>query len=348
MSRGLVIAGGLALGGGVLWLATRERAAVMDAPEAAPQTLFEVVRPAYKATTSFVRQAMSGVSGATIARIKQYDLINIIERWRGAVPFGVAAAMAEHESNFDPTVYNWYVYKSDQPGPDHVQLKKNGKPYLGAPNGHAGEGGPWAGGLIAHDPHAIGLYQILDVLRKSYPKADGTTPTTAELFDPNINAQCALRQRSDEAKRLAPYAGGDMALLAALIYMAHAEGLGKLVGGKYPGAFSKLKALGKPVTWANICALPWGASGWWALGNRLSGIAQTAARAAIWEAALAQLKAGATAQVGAEAVVVVPPDAVTALLMAAQAAEIERDLQLAAQLRAELAALNAGAGEGIA
>jgi hypothetical protein len=278
--------GWLGIGAGAVGLG------ILAAAEREP--LKQAAQQAATAVRKGARELMSGIKDQQLEQIARYDLARLVELYRGAVPFGVALAMMEHESNFDPTIYNWYRYKSDSPGADHVLLKnEKGKPTLGSPNGHAGEGGPWADGLCAHDPHACGLYQILDSLRKSYPKVDGKTPTTAELFTPEINVQCALKTRSSEAAKLAGYAGGDPVLLAALIYMAHAEGLGKLTGGKgKPGAFSKLKEQGKAITWENLAALPWGASGWWALGNRLSGIAATAARAAVWESAKAQLLPG--------------------------------------------------------
>lgn len=265
MNKGLLL-GGLAAGG-LLALAYRERNALSRVAVAAKGKVKTVVREEIK------RMATSLIPSKVLDNVAKYHLAKLVEQYRGAVPWAVAMAMMEHESasTCDPSIYN---YKTTDAKGNRIFKIAYARP--GA--------GKFGDGWCEFDPWACGLYQIVNGLRKDYPKRDGKAPTTAELFDPVINIQCALAKRSKDATRLLPYAGGDPVLFAMLIYFAHAEGIGKLIGGKYPGAFAKLKAAGKAVTWANLAALPWGATGWWALGNRLAGIAAVGARIAVWQA----------------------------------------------------------------
>ena len=302
----------------------------------------EVRRGARKVAQRMSEALGGGITQDQVDRIQQYNIAALVQQYMGRVPFGVAMAMCEHESNFRPLRYNYYPVENG--------VKNTNK--LGQADARPGAplvtkwAQAWDGGC-EFDPHACGVLQILDDIRNKQNGSYGGVklPYLNDLFDAEKNIHAALAGRDSDASSIlaiVPSASG--ALLAALIYMAHAEGLGKLTGGKFPGAFAKLKAAGQEVTWANIAALPWGAAGWWKLGNRLSGIAKTAARAAVWEEAKARLLAGAgAAAVGAEPDTLPPPDPVEALLMAAQAAEIERDLPLAADLRAKLDLLTGAA-----
>jgi hypothetical protein len=251
--------------------------AVFREPDGVVKTVRQVVRKEVR------KMATVTIPAGVRDHVATFGLAQLVEQYRGKVPWPVAMAIMEHESGCDPTIYNYYVrdYSKDPKGV--LVLDAKGRKILRLAHARPGAG-RFGGGLLEHDPHACGLYQILDVYRTSYPKLDGTVPTTAELFDPAINIQCALRARSNDAAKLEPYAGGSLVLFAQLIYFAHAEGLGKLTGGKHAGAFARLKALGKPVTWDNLAALPWGASDWWSLGNRLAGIAQVGVRTALWAA----------------------------------------------------------------
>jgi hypothetical protein len=175
-------------------------------------------------------------------------------------------------------------------------------------------------------------------------------PNLNDLLDPEKNIHAALAGRNSDVKSiLAAVPGASGVLLAELIYMAHCEGLGKLTGGKYPGAFAKLKEQGKSIVWENIAALPWGMAGWWKLGNKnaLSGIARVGGKAASWEkrkgALLGEGQAQTTAA-GAEStdpemVASITQSTVDVLIAEAQEAEMERDLDTAVALRAQVAAL---------
>jgi hypothetical protein len=280
--------------------------------------------------------ALGGITQGQLDRIAKYGIVSLVEKYRGAVPFGVALAMVEHESNFEPLIYNYYPVENGK-----KNTKKLGRAFAKPAAPLVAKWTAATPGPCEFDPHACGLLQILDQIRVDQGGYGGVKlPYLNDLFDPAKNLHAALAGRDSDARRIvAVVPGVSGALLAALIYMAHAEGLGKLVGGRgKAGAFDKLKSAGQAVTWVNLCALPWGAAGWWTLGNRLSGIAKTAARAAVWEEARPRLVSGVPVAVGADASapVVAPPDPAEALLMAVQAAEMERDLVTATALRAQL------------
>lgn len=280
---------------------------------------------------------MAPISQEQLAAIARYGLAGFVDQYRDCVPEAVVYAILEHEDqSFDPTIYNYYIVdlktgkKTDVLGieyavPDAPLVTRWTQP---------GDGG------CEHDPHACGNAQILDSIRLAQGGYGGVKlPYLNDLFDAEKNIRAALTARASDCRRILAAGVTDPTLLGLFLYFAHAEGLGKLIGGKYEGAFARLKRLGKAITWANFCALPWGEEGWWKLGNRLSGVAYALARVPLWIAALPALRAGATT---VEEIPEAEPDTrprVDALIAEVQAAEMLRDLATAAKLREELAAL---------
>ena len=265
-----------------------------------------------------------------------------VERFRGPhVPWPVAMVMAEHEDpSFSPLVYNYY--RTDAQGNKTAALgiayASPGSPPCArwARSGDAG---------CAHDPHACGQYQILDSIRLAQGGYGGVKlPYLNDLFDPEKNIQAALAGRSADAGRLIAWGVEDPTLLALLLYLSHAEGIGVLIGGRYEGALARLKRLAKALTWVNLCALPWGEAGWWTIHNHLSGVAAAVARMPLWVAAESALKQGGAADELPQAEPDVRPHC-DALIAEVQAAEMLRDLPRAAELRAQLEALVAPLSE---
>jgi hypothetical protein len=155
VSRSLLI-GGLALGGGALLaLAIREREPLGRAAVATQQAVSKGARR----VSETVKELTGKPSQAKLDLIAQYNIAALVKQYMGAVPFGVAMAMMDHESGFDPYIYNWT--KKDPAGGKPTYPKDKAKP--GAPVVEKWEK-PWDGGF-EHDPHAVGLYQILDGIR---------------------------------------------------------------------------------------------------------------------------------------------------------------------------------------
>ena len=241
---------------------------------------------------------ITGIDQGELDRIAKYNLAALVEQYRGAVPFGAAMAIFEHESGFEALIYNYYV--KDRQG--HPVLDAKGRKILKQATATPGavpvtrwtlgnQDHPELNGGFAFDPHAVGAGQILDDLRiKGGFKFGGVAlPYLTDLIDPAKNVHASLANLNGQIAKydIAAKAGGDPWLLNALTYWIHANGAGTLVGGQgKAGAFSKIAGA---VTWGALTALPWGQAGWWVLSNSVSGIAKTADRAAIWEAAKASL-----------------------------------------------------------
>lgn len=281
---------------------------------------------------------MGAITKEQLANIATYGVADLVEDHRGEhVSWAVAMAMAEHEDTaFHPGIYNFYI-----PDPKGGKTSHLGVAYA---EPHAPLVTRWAkpgDGGCAFDPHACGQYQILDQIRLDQGGYGGVKlPYLNDLFDVAKNVQAALAARGRDAERLVAAGVTDPTLFALLLYFAHAEGIGKLIGGKYEGAFARLKREGKPLTWAALCALPWGEPGWWKLGNRLAGVAAAMQRVPLWRAAEPAIKGSAV--VPAEDLPEAEPDLrprEEALLAEVQAAEMMRDLTTAARLREELVAL---------
>jgi hypothetical protein len=276
---------------------------------------------------------MGAITQAQLDAIAQHNTGNLVELYRLSVPWPVAMAMAEHEDpKFDPTIYNYYVvdpetgHKTDRLG---IAYADQGAPMVALWR-NPGDAG------CSHDPHACGQYQVLDSLRLKQGGYGGVKlPYLNDLFDIEKNVHAALAGRDHDCGHIIAAGVTDAHLLALFLYFAHAEGLGKLIGGQYEGAFPRLKRLGKAITWANFCALPWGELGWWSLGNRLSGVAAAMERVPLWSAVEPHVKSGSPA----EALPTLDPDVrprCDALIVEVQNAEMARDLVLASRLREEL------------
>lgn len=358
MSRGLLI-GGLVLGGGAaLALALREREPLARAAIAVHTASQEAVRKGAIQVVDTVKGLTSGASQTKFDLIAKHNIGAIVDAYRGSISWGLCMAMIEHESEFQPYIYNWYVY------PDYADPSKphkiEGKPKFGKPNRLAVPGAPlvdrWrkrGDGGFEFDPHAVGLLQILDNLRieGGFKYGGVALPYLNDLIDPEKNIKAALAARNSDAKRLkAAIPGVSGVLLDELIYWSHANGLGTLIGGKgKDGAFSKLKAAGQTITWANLAALPWGTPGWWTLHNKISGVAYVGGRAAYWEkqkGGIVQMgppepKVGA-APSSDNAVAHIMQSTVDVLIAEAKEAEDQRNFDTAAGLRTQVDALRAG------
>jgi hypothetical protein len=196
----------------------------------------------------------------------QHNIPQLVEQYRGAVPFGVAMAIIDHETGgtFDPTIYNYT---------GHGCTKKLCVGHWTGPGSRIGGG-------------ANGLYQIMSHLigGKGYD-----APSVDSLFDPETNIRAALKARNSDLNWIVKHAGSvSSVLLATLIYMAHAEGLGKV-----QTAVEWAKANGG-LAWDVITSAPWVSSGKgkWRIYNRLSGLIAVGKRSLLWEAAKPQLLGG--------------------------------------------------------
>lgn len=277
---------------------------------------------------------MASIPQEVLDRVAQYNIGVHVEQYRGKVPWPDAMAMGEHESEHDPLLYNYYPVEN---GVKNTKKLEQSRATPGAPPcarwTKPGDGG------CAHDPHACGDMQILDSIRLHDGGYGGVKlPLLNDLFDAEKNIQAALAGRSRDYERIMAAGVTDPVLLRLCGYLAHTEGLGVLIGGEHEGALTRLKREGKALTWVNLCALPWGTPGFWTIHNRLSGVAKAMERAPLWAAAQAAIMQGA----GADELPHAEPDTrprCDALIAEVQAAEMARDLELAAQFREELVAL---------
>jgi len=300
VSRSLLI-GGLALGGGALIaLALREREAIGGA---ATLVVKEAKREAKKAVRK-AAQTATGITQPKLDNINKYNIAALVNAIAPEISFGLKMAMIEHESanTFDPVIYNYYV-KDYSVNPKGEPVKgKNGRKILKATRALPGaplvekwlpenRSDPMKNGGFQFDPHAVGLFQILDDIRinprpgKPFNYGGVPLPYLNDLIDPEKNIRAALAGAQSNVKEIKGNGVTDESLIDKLIYFAHADGIGRLTKGKYPGAFMKLKELGKAINWENIKALPWGSAGWWAFGNPgiISGVEKVSRRAEAWE-----------------------------------------------------------------
>jgi hypothetical protein len=355
--KALLIGGGAVLTGGVIYVVATSDDDDVRAVVAATD---RAVTAAVKKGRQIVTELITGIKQGQIDNIIKYGIADHLETYRGRVPWATGATMIEHESaaTFDPYIYNYYPVvngvKAARATPGAARATP-GAPLVTVWR-QAGDGG------CEHDPHACGLGQILDNIRINPPKgqpfnyAGVPLPYLNDLFDAATNIHAIMAGAQHNAAAIAAAGVTDPTLMGLLIYLAHAEGLGVLTGGKYPGAFAMLKQLGKALTWANLVALPWGTAGFWTIHNSLSGVARTIARTSIWAAAEAQLKgtpavagsddpAAGRADRGAPVPGLDTQPIIDALLVEVQQAELARDLVTAADRRAQLDALTGG-GDG--
>ena len=296
----LWIGGGTLLVGGIVYAVTRE-----EEVAAAVATVTHEVRRGAQAVERRMARMITSNWQAQRDKIAKYHIAELTQKYHGIVPFGTALAIFEHESDFEALIYNYYV--KDRQG--NLVRDEKGNKILRRETATPGatpvvrwtlanQDHPELNGGFAHDPHAVGLGQILDDLRLNAKPKMGfggvALPYLTDLIDPEKNIHASLANLNNELIKwgIAAKAGKDSWLLSALTYWVHANGSGTLVGGRgKDGGFSQIKG---PVTWAALAALPWGTGNLWALGNPVVGIARAANRAATWQAARAVLLGQAT------------------------------------------------------
>lgn len=247
-NRGLLL--GTGLGGALLLLAYSRRREL----ERAAVVAEKAAQKAGRAFVEKVKELTGDVTETQRERIRRYNIANLVEKYRGVIPWGVAMAMIEHESNFDPTIYNYWVTETGADGKSKKVLKV----------------GHWTGPGTRIGGGANGLFQIMS----QYISADGKkgykAPSVESLFDPETNIRAALEVRNREWPKLLAL-GVPAPFMPIAIYMAHAEGLGgaeKILGwAKSNGG----------ITWGVVVKYPG------KVFNRLAGMAVTGARALLWE-----------------------------------------------------------------
>jgi hypothetical protein len=231
-----------------------------------------VGQAAVEAKNSILRivDAVGGsISKSTMARAMQYGIPQLVEQYRGAVPFGVGMAILEHESNFDPYVYNYYYVSG-------------GKKKLGRARACQGCG-TYGDGWFEHDPHAVGLGQILDYIRQKQGGYAGVSmPKMTDLLDPAKNIHGSMAGAQTNLKWLVANVGGGIpaTALATLIYAGHAEG---------GGGMQKIASWAKGAGGVTIDVLKDYPGH---VYNRLSGLIAVGKRAMLWEAAKPAMLAG--------------------------------------------------------
>lgn len=250
-----------------------KRKAIGGAAVSVATTAREVVQEAKQKVVHIVEAVGGTLSAGTLRRAMQHNIPRLVEQYRGNLPFGVAMAMMERESSFDPTIYNY---------------TGNGCTKNLCVGHWTGPGSRIGGG-------ANGLYQIMSQYIKDYG-----VPSVDAAFDPETNIRGALKKRARDWDSIVALVGvGPLAF--TLAYMAHAEGKGKvdtaLAWAKDHGGYA----------WDVITAAPWiSGAAWkkagypkaqkpWVIFNSLSGIAKVGKRALLWEAAKPQLLSGTIA-----------------------------------------------------
>lgn len=246
-ARGLVLGGGLLLGGGALAYALSRgdvRAAAADAVEQVyerggnlmatpPPTMIQLVRRGATTVTDaaqvvWSRLKLPSVAAQNLVKYKIGELLD--QRLAGTdIPkaFVLGLIHTETGGTFDPLIYNW-TKPGGGYGVDYAQA--------GAPDtvkwAKAGDGG------FAHDPHAVGLFQILDYWRlangKKYPKlgpsfAGVPLPTLNSMLDPEQNLRAGMANLKIQWGRLP--AGMPLADKQAAAYFAHNQGGQALLNG---------------------------------------------------------------------------------------------------------------------
>lgn len=342
MSRSLLI-GGLALGGGALIaLAIRGR----EPLGRAAVVVHTAAQKGARKVVATVKEMTGGISQEKLDMIARYNIGALADAYKGSLSWGLVMSMIEHETGkkypFNPFVYNYY--KLDDKG---KKTKKYGQA-LASPNAplvtvwkQKGDGG------FEFDPHAVGLLQILDNIRidsknkGKFNYAGFPLPYLNDLVDPEKNIKAALMGANSNAKKLRAAVPGLSGLfLDQLIYWSHANGPYTLIdGGKQQGAFSKLKAAGKVINWANLVALPWN------LENKISGVAYVAGRAAVWEKKKGQVvqmgppEPRVGAETSSEMVKTITQATIDVLIAEMREAEAKNDFDTMGELQAQVVAL---------
>lgn len=329
MKNPWLIGGAVVAGSGLAWLLFRERNGVEGVVERATQAQVQAAVKAIQEGKKVGRklaQVITDLKPPKLALINQHNIAGLVNAYKGDVPFAVAMAIIEHESQFRPYRYNYYV-KDYSKNPKGEMVKgANGKYILKQTDATPGaplveewlpenRGDKMKNGGFEFDPHAVGLTQIRDDLRINWSKdKDGVKrshkpygyngfplPYLNDLIDPEKNIRASMRSLSATAKKIreavSPVPLNDE-ILGMLVYMAHAEGPFKVIdgkGAKHQGVLSALKQAAKEVTWDNVLSLPWGSAGWWSWSNPKAptGIRGVGERVEIWEGAKKNLLAQA-------------------------------------------------------
>ena len=278
-SRILIVGGAVVVGGGLLaWLATREETAVVVTKVAAR-----------------VRR-MRGVQKYQLDRIAKYNIHTLVDQYRGRVPWATAMAMMAHESDFEPARYNYYKNYADYttPGAKHelvgppFDARGRAKGSLGGERVYGAQGaGKWGGGYFKYDPHAIGLYQILDNYITPGSTRGYNVASTAAALDAEANIRAALEKRDAE---LGSQGSIPDESLPFITYLNHAEGKGKT------DEILKWARANGGVTPAVLAKFPG------KMGNRMSGVISAMSDVPLWEDVEKQLRGYGTLVVVADEV----------------------------------------------
>jgi len=253
--------GVLGVGGLVWWQRQKVKAAattLITTEVRVAQAVAKGVTAPARAVVAKVKQlTCAGLRSADLKRIYQYGLHRLAETHRGLLPWSVAMAIMEHESHFDPTIYNYS-------GGDCT--KKLCVGHWTGPGSRKAKGG--ANGLFQIMSHLIGVKGGYDLA------------TVDEAFDPEKNVRAGLKALNAGFKKyLQPYGITDPVLIATLVYMGNAEGWGAvqkaLKGAKDSGS----------LVWSSIQTF-------WKFKNRVTGIAEVGARAALWAACQDKILSG--------------------------------------------------------
>lgn len=228
---------------------------------------------AIKGAEATVKRAASKVAKMTVSdkaleNIEKYGIWELVTKYAGKVPPPVSMAIIDIESagTFDPYIYNWTKSAADGGGygvayADHgaAPVAKWMKP---------GDGG------FAHDPHAVGLFQILDIWRLRNGKKTGTPnyagyplPMLTDMVDPEKNIAAGLKNLNIQWARILKLMPliipGTPAFWIALYYTHNQGG----------GAFEKI-ASSKSSSVDNLITVP----------KHLAVAAKVAARVPVWAA----------------------------------------------------------------
>jgi hypothetical protein len=314
MSRGLFI-GGLAVGGGLALaaLAFREREPirqfVVESAAAQVEGARVAVRAAKKGVIKMTDAAQAiwsklRLPSEAAQNITKYHLGDLVDKYRGPIPKWMVMGIIHTETGgtFDPNIYN-------------IRGTYEAKRWV--------PGTPMPTNSWAH-----GLFQILrKFTRDNVPKGKtGYDIEFKELFDPEKNIYAGLKMLKFQWDKRVPAKASDADKLA-LLYFSHNQG-GPTLGIGLSKAKNKLSA-GDVIKAA-------GAS---MAGKPLSVALATATRGGLWEQ-LGALGEGSTAQTGAGGEALPQPaegePSPDELLVQIQNAEMERDLDKAADLEEQL------------
>jgi hypothetical protein len=243
MSRGLLLGAGIIGGGALLAYALRERPSAGVPPvdyEFAPEvvkhspnwqpskgmmtnlpTMLEVVKKGLATVTDAAKAVWKSLKLPSEAQqnIVKYRISELIDKYRGGIPkaFVLGIMHTETGGTFNPLIYN-YPYKSG----------RGGVAYAAAGAGTYGDG--W----FKYNPHAIGLFQILQGYKKDYSRYGGFDHELSirELLDAENNVRAGLGAlKIHWQKRITKVPQASDADKLAMLYFCHNQGGGYLDKG---------------------------------------------------------------------------------------------------------------------